>query len=131
MQASSKPYYEKLKDPRWQKKRLLIFKRDGFSCLSCFDKTSTLHVHHLWYENDKEPWEIEDDALITLCEDCHNTETEKMGEIIKFFKRHFLSGDMVKISNLIDYVPNELNIRPIRRRRAYVNSKKEVPIDRH
>ena len=30
-----------------------------------------LNVHHKYYIKDKAPWEYEDDALITLCEDCH------------------------------------------------------------
>ena len=30
-----------------------------------------LNVHHKYYIKGKAPWEYEDDALITLCEDCH------------------------------------------------------------
>lgn len=30
-----------------------------------------LNVHHTYYIKGKAPWEYEDDALITLCEDCH------------------------------------------------------------
>ena len=66
-------YSEKLKDPRWQKKRLEVLDRDGWTCQWCFDAESTLHVHHLWYCNG-EPWEVGDAALITLCESCHETE---------------------------------------------------------
>lgn len=62
-------YSEKLKNPKWQKKRLKIFERDGWECLSCGDKESTLCVHHLKYG--KEPWEVDDQFLETLCEDCH------------------------------------------------------------
>ncbi len=65
--ARQEAYRQKLLDPRWQKKRLEILNRDEFACRKCGDKESTLHVHHFWYENDKEPWEIEDGALITLC----------------------------------------------------------------
>ena len=40
---------------------------------------ATLHVHHRYYIEDRCPWEYDDDALITLCSDCHsethNTET--------------------------------------------------------
>lgn len=42
-------YKEKLKDPRWQKKRLEIFDRDGWKCVECGDKDSTLNVHHIFY----------------------------------------------------------------------------------
>ena len=64
----------KYKDPRWQKRRLEILERDDWACQKCFDPDSTLHVHHRYYEKDKEPWEYPDDALITLCEDCHEGE---------------------------------------------------------
>lgn len=64
-------YAEKLKDPRWQKKRLRILERDGFKCLYCSDTDKTLHVHHGYYESGKDPWDYEDDTLHTLCEDCH------------------------------------------------------------
>ena len=66
-----KNYSDLLKDPRWQKKRLEILQRDDFRCQSCDDNTSTLHVHHLKYDNDLKPWEYENDDLITLCETCH------------------------------------------------------------
>ena len=66
-----KTYAEKLKDPRWQKKRLLILERAGWACESCEEKTKTLHVHHLYYRRNAEPWDYPDDALRCLCEDCH------------------------------------------------------------
>jgi hypothetical protein len=62
-------YSDKLKDPRWQKKRLEILNRDEFTCQWCSDTEKTLHVHHLKYSGD--PWEIEDEFLLTLCETCH------------------------------------------------------------
>ncbi len=68
---SSIPYSEKLKDPRWQKKRLEILERDGWKCRSCGEKERTLHVHHIFYFPKKEPWEIHNGFLISFCEDCH------------------------------------------------------------
>jgi len=67
----NKAYIELLKDPRWQKKRLHIFELDGFRCRHCCSPEKTLHVHHLYYEKGKMPWEYPDDALVTYCEDCH------------------------------------------------------------
>lgn len=69
-------YSTLLKDPRWQKKRLKILERDYFACLACGDGESTLHVHHCYYEKGKKPWEYEDSSLLTLCEECHETESE-------------------------------------------------------
>lgn len=73
-------YAEKLKDPRWQKKRLEILNRDEFTCQKCYDTESTLHVHHRYYEKGKEPWEANESALITLCESCHESETSEFAE---------------------------------------------------
>ncbi len=72
--ASNKHYYLKLKDPRWQKTRLRIMDRDGFSCQICSSEDKPLNVHHLEYH--KEPWDTPDGSLITLCEDCHKIEDE-------------------------------------------------------
>ena len=65
-------YSEKLKDPRWQKKRLEILERDGWKCMACGEKDKTLHVHHIFYLKDLDPWDIPDGLLITFCKDCHN-----------------------------------------------------------
>src|SRR5512139_1806605 len=69
--AGSEEYRQKLKYPRWQKKRLEIFERDGWACKWCKSTTRTRCVHHLWYEPGKEPWEAPEDSIITLCEPCH------------------------------------------------------------
>jgi len=69
-------YSEKLKDPRWQKKRLKIFERDKFTCQKCADKETTLHVHHRIYLRGKDPWDYPDNCLVTLCEPCHQIETD-------------------------------------------------------
>jgi len=68
-------YRRKLKDPRWQKMRLEIFNRDDFKCQYCDDKRETLHVHHLEYLPDLDPWQYPMESLITLCESCHEDET--------------------------------------------------------
>ena len=63
-------YQEKLKDPRWQRKRLEIMQRDGFKCRSCGCDDETLHVHHWRYAG--EPWEGDDKDKTTVCETCHD-----------------------------------------------------------
>jgi hypothetical protein len=67
-------YAEKLKDPRWQKKRLEVMQRDDFKCKLCNDKSNTLHVHHKSYQYGKEPWDYELDNFDTLCVPCHELE---------------------------------------------------------
>lgn len=67
-------YAEKLKDPRWQKKRLEVLERDDWKCINCHSKTKTLHVHHISYIWDKEPWEYHINNFKTFCIDCHEEE---------------------------------------------------------
>ena len=67
-----KTYSELLRDPRWQKKRLLIFERDNWTCTECRCKDDTLNVHHLSYSG--LPWEADDSSLVTLCQGCHDLE---------------------------------------------------------
>ena len=62
-------YSEKLKSPKWQKKRLEILQRDNFKCRYCNDSETELQVHHLKYN--KEPWDANNEDLICLCKDCH------------------------------------------------------------
>lgn len=64
-------YSDKLKDPRWQKKRLEILQRDGFTCLACHSQSKTLHVHHCYYVGRRDPWDYPDASLLTFCEKCH------------------------------------------------------------
>lgn len=71
LKKAPKSYREKIKDPRWQRKRLLIMDRDGWACQKCRDKTKCLNVHHKFYIPGLEPWEYKDEDLVTLCEDCH------------------------------------------------------------
>ncbi len=71
-------YSDKLKDPRWQKKRLEIFNRYEFTCKLCGDKETTLNIHHKKYVYGKEPWEYDNEELVTLCEHCHSM-AEQLG----------------------------------------------------
>lgn len=64
-------YFEKLKDPRWQKRRLDVFQSANFACEYCSDDTSPLHAHHLEYISLRNPWEYDDSQLICLCDGCH------------------------------------------------------------
>jgi hypothetical protein len=67
-----KSYAEKLRDPRWQKKRLEILERDEWKCYRCEASDDTLAVHHLLYTKGQAPWEADSDTLITLCSCCHD-----------------------------------------------------------
>ena len=79
----AKSYSEKLKDPRWQRRRLEIMERDGWKCVMCKRKNQTLHVHHVAYLRGVDPWEHPRRGLISLCEKCH----DKAGKIDDEYKR--------------------------------------------
>jgi len=74
MTSKRSTYWEKLRDPRWQKKRLRILEASNFECAACGDGTETLHVHHRYYERARDPWDYPDSALVALCEGCHQVQ---------------------------------------------------------
>ena len=107
-------YLEKLKDPRWQKKRLEIMQRDGFMCRVCWDDESTLNVHHYFYKHGIEPWEYENDDLITLCESCHNAEKDERKNyeknLIKILKhRGMLANEVHDLMIILNSTPLKLH----------------------
>lgn len=63
-------YSEKLKDPRWQKKRLEVLERDGFMCQMCACG-EPLQIHHIKYITGLEPWDYDPKFLVALCAWCH------------------------------------------------------------
>jgi hypothetical protein len=90
-------YTDKLKDPRWQKKRLEIFSRDNFTCQCCNSTENTLVVHHFKYSG--EPWDIDSKHLLTLCEECHQGEhkfrPDEENELINTYKEKSYTIDHI------------------------------------
>ena len=64
-------YEDKLRDPRWQRKRLAIMSAAGWKCQDCGDHEEELHVHHLLYSADRDPWDYADVSLLCICNTCH------------------------------------------------------------
>lgn len=110
---SKKPtYFELLKDPRWQKKRLKIMERDNFECVECGDAESTLNVHHGAYLKGKKPWEYPDEMLRTLCESCHEANQEIMESVKEELGQLFFGNieailAILQISNEVEMSPQE------------------------
>lgn len=111
-----KSYYEKLRDPRWQKMRLQVMERDKFRCVSCGREDVTLNVHHaVPYRKGCEPWEYELDELTTLCEYCHEQISEMVATCNLFVMGRCWSvdsaGEMVKVMYELDALdPYELRV---------------------
>lgn len=74
-------YAQKLRDPRWQKKRLQILERDKWACCICHSTTRNLQVHHLFYAR-LEPWQYPDHAYQTLCEQCHKERQDEVDGMV-------------------------------------------------
>ena len=64
-------YQTKLRDPRWQRRRLEKMQEADWQCEICGDDKSELHVHHREYWPDFEPWDYPLEQLRCLCRDCH------------------------------------------------------------
>lgn len=90
-----KTYSEQLKDPRWQKKRLQIMERDGFSCFICGDTESTLNVHHKRYIYGKLAWEYDDSNYMTLCEECHEKLTDSIKVANQVINEYTIDVDII------------------------------------
>lgn len=80
-------YAEKLKDPRWQKKRLEVLETAQFKCIRCGSGNKFLHVHHGYYSRDLEPWDYPDSSLWSLCEECHG-HVHRVGEAMRVAVGH-------------------------------------------
>lgn len=111
MNEKKSAYSTKLLDPRWQQMRLKILERDEWMCQLCFDKESTLHVHHHYYDNTKDPWDYPSEALITLCASCHEDEYQIMPGVLQDLgltlkKAGFFYWDIYHITNgFASFVP--------------------------
>lgn len=97
---TSQDYAKKLKDPRWQKRRLEIFQLHNFTCQDCGSTTDTLHAHHCFYMNGCEPWEYGNDAFRCLCEKCHETRHCAEKAAIYAFRRIMQRHDQDKLSEV-------------------------------
>lgn len=86
-------YSDKLKSPKWQKKRLEVLSRDSFTCKCCGDQETELHVHHLKYT--KEPYDAPLIDLQTLCKHCHYYYTFNHNDILKSYDLY--DFDFIKI----------------------------------
>jgi 5-methylcytosine-specific restriction endonuclease McrA len=92
-------YSQKLKDPRWQKKRLHILQRDQWTCTICKSTTKTLQVHHVVYRR-REPWDYPDYCYQTLCADCHLLRQELTDKAVDILRLNFkaMSNELMALT---------------------------------
>lgn len=94
---AKKSYWDLLRDPRWQRKRLEIMERAGFECEDCGCDDTTLNVHHSYYEKGMNPWDYPDLSLHCLCEPCH----EKAQEVLRKLHRQIGRLSLTEIEVLL------------------------------
>jgi len=99
-EASMSEFWEKYKDPRWQKRRLEMMNFYSFKCGHCGSADKTLNVHHRIYRKGKNPWEYEDHELQCLCEDCH----ERSHALHKSVKECLVMLDDAVVAVVLGYV---------------------------
>lgn len=88
-------YWEKLRDPRWQRKRLEIMDASGFSCALCGADDKTLNVHHKIYIKGADPWDYKDEYLECLCEECHREKHEAEDAVKKIIAEYDVDWEQV------------------------------------
>ncbi len=103
MSETKIPYWKKLQDPRWQRKRLEVLSRDGFKCVECGNEKLQLQVHHRWYCSGRDPWEYPSVALKTLCEDCHKAGVRDGFESLVDFMEQLETEDSSGLNELTVY----------------------------
>lgn len=91
-------YSEKLRNPKWQKKKNRILERDNYTCQHCGDTEKTLVVHHLEYRG--EPWDVPDESLTTFCESCHDQVEEIIRSVRKLSKYPEIIMTIGELANL-------------------------------
>ncbi|MFP4017948.1 MAG: HNH endonuclease [Bacteroidales bacterium] len=106
-------YAEKLKDPKWQKKRLEILERDNWTCQVCGNTKKTLHVHHFKYNSN--PWNTPELFLTTVCEDCHREVQEGQNAINRAIQSLMAEHTkyLTEIFEIIDFMStlNQYNLQ--------------------
>lgn len=109
-----KTYADKLRDPRWQKKRLEILEKHDWTCDGCGHTTKSLNVHHRWYKAKQDPWNYEDHWYSVLCCDCHDYEHQSENSIqliIDFlFRIGITNNELVAFRECLKQISENQNI---------------------
>ena len=96
----SNTYWELLKRPEWQRKRLEVMQGAGWKCQMCSTETKTLHVHHRMYVKGRKPWEYQNTEFDVLCEGCH-AEGHKLKDKVNWLLRQIPSRMLEEACGLL------------------------------
>lgn len=81
--------------------------RDDFTCQSCGDTETTLHVHHKTYRKNAQLWDYDDTNFVTYCDQCHN----KIHEEKDFFLTYIDTAEKMRRLATMSYFCDEKHIR--------------------
>ena len=81
---SISPYHDSLKRNEWKSFARGVRSSRGNTCETCRRCNVETHVHHLFYEPDKQPWEYDHSDVMLLCAECH----KQMHEHLKQFRKY-------------------------------------------
>ena len=100
---------EKLKDPRWQTRRLKILQRDEWACQLCSDMSAILVVHHRYCIEAGDPWDAPDEAFVTLCQRCNEREQTdrehaEQALIVALRRRGAFNADLLELAAQVERV---------------------------
>ena len=98
-------YAEKLRDPRWQRRRLQVLDKADWMCEECGDASSEMHVHHKIYRKGRLPWGYEIWEYRALCLICHRDETQVRQELAELM----IYMDIHELNELRDYAAELAN----------------------
>lgn len=121
--AKNTTYSEQLSSPKWQRKRLEVFERDNFTCLSCGATGEQLQIHHVNYVYGKLPEDYETSELITLCKECHECITAKIKQcnwIVRIMGNSVEKLDLV--SDILFAVSNKYSVEALKSTLKHIES---------
>lgn len=97
-QASSAAYAALLKRKEWKafSDKFRYFKSNA--CHVCKRCDKPTHIHHIYYEKDKMPWDYPFDALLLLCSGCHEALHDHLREFRKY-AFSYLKPDSFRVLN--------------------------------
>lgn len=118
-------YYELLRRPEWQRKRLEVMHANSFACEECGADDKTLNVHHRHYVKGRKPWEYDLPALACLCEGCHAEWHGKKAIVDEYFGR-LATHEGVQVMGYILALYVQRNSDPVNDLRVQVRSYEEA-----
>jgi len=80
-------YKEKLKSPQWKKFAADVQQAKGRACNCCRRSDIETHVHHIYYDPTKEPWEYDHADVVLLCWQCHRDLHDRLNDFRKYVFR--------------------------------------------